>query len=144
MRSHQLWLLTNSIFIDCSVAWEHIRSVFMDHLHVQLIFTLLLGFLNTFCRFFYPQCISECILHVHWKTSSQCKYLYMTIFFQFQILTMGVSKLSIFSFLIICPNEFLQVSATRDVYSLWKLENTVSSAEQEQSASGLMTRLLGQ
>ena len=35
VRSHQLWLLTNSIFIGCSVAWEHIRSVFMDHLHVQ-------------------------------------------------------------------------------------------------------------
>ena len=56
---------------------------------------------------------------------------------------MGVSRLSIFSFLILCPNEFLNVSATRDVYSLWELENTVSSSKQEQSAKGLMTRLLG-
>ena len=58
-------------------------------------------------------------------------------------MAMGVSKLSTFSFIIFCSNEFLQVSATRDVYSLWELENTVSSAAQEQSAKGLMTRLLG-
>ena len=56
---------------------------------------------------------------------------------------MGVSKLSIFSFLILIQNEFLKVLASRDVYSLWELENTVSSAAQEQSARRLMTRLLG-
>ena len=121
----------------------------MDHLHVQLIFTLLLGFLNTFCRFFYPQCISECILHVHSNGKQVLNVnICMTICFQLEhrkhlVPTMGVSKLSIFSFLILIPNEFLQVSATRDVYSLWELENTVSSAAQEQSAMGLMTRLLG-
>ena len=58
--------------------------------------------------------------------------------------TMGaVSKLSILS-IILCLNEFHYVSSTtRDVYSLWQLENLVSSPEQEQSARGLITRLLG-
>ena len=54
---------------------------------------------------------------------------------------MGPSKLSIFSFLIPCL--VLHVSGTKDVYSLWQLENSVSSAQQEDNARGLMTRLLG-
>ena len=56
---------------------------------------------------------------------------------------MGASELSIFSFLIPCLIGFLHVSATRDVYSLWQLENSVNSDQQENNARGLITRLLG-